>query len=526
MTALALAPPPLPTATADREAADKFNQICAQLQGAPTQTMTHSEVETLLEGEGRELLRRLLQAHLDERGPGTTSTPVVDAQGPRHTHQRVQERRLASLFGPVRVTRTGYGGGGQTSLHPLDAALNLPPERYSHPVRQGVAQAAAVTSFDEVVTQLRQHTGTAVPKRQAEVLAQRAAQDVAAFYEHPPAERVVAAPAATDLLVLSTDGKGLPLRAADLRPVTRAAAATRQHKLQQRCSRGEKRGSKRMGTVAAVSTSAPFVRPPEQILHELRADAQALPVERPRARDKRVWASVAQPPQEVIRQAFAEAQRRDPQRAQRWAVLVDGSGYQLKIVRLVARAYQVPPTIVLDFIHVCAYVWGAAWSLFAEGDAAAEKWVQTRLREILRGRSRQVAAGMRRRATRRGLSQKERQGVEKGANYLLKYRDYLHYDEYLAAGLPIATGVIEGACRQLVKDRMELTGARWRLAGAEAVLRLRSLRARGDGEAYGQFPLQQEYQRPQARHSAAGQVPELTTSPPPSNHHPHLRLVQ
>ena len=81
MRALALAPPPLPTTTAYREATEKFNQICAQLQGAPTQMMTHSELESLLESEGRELLRRLLQAHLDERGPGTTSTPVVDAQG-------------------------------------------------------------------------------------------------------------------------------------------------------------------------------------------------------------------------------------------------------------------------------------------------------------------------------------------------------------------------------------------------------------------------------------------------------------
>ena len=181
--------------------------------------------------------------------------------------------------------------------------------------------------------------------------------------------------------------------------------------------------------------------------------------------------------------------------------------------------------MVLDFIHVCEYVWGAAWSLFAEGDPAAEAWVQTRWREILRGRSSLVAAGMRRSATRRGLSAQERQGVEKCANYLRQYRDYLHYDEYLAAGLPIATGVIEGACRHLVKDRMELTGARWRLAGAEAVLRLRSLRARGDWEAYWQFHLQQEYQRHHARHYAAGHVPTLTSTAPPLKHHPHLRLV-
>ena len=108
-------------------------------------------------------------------------------------------------------------------------------------------------------------------------------------------------------------------------PVICVAAATRQHKLQQRCSRGEQRGSN--ASVAAVYTTAPFVRTPEQLLRELHAGAQALPVERPRPRAKRVWASVAQTPQEIIRQACAESQQRDPTQARRWAVLVDGSGY-------------------------------------------------------------------------------------------------------------------------------------------------------------------------------------------------------
>lgn len=526
MTALALARPGLPTAPAYLAATEKFNQICADLQSSATQTMTHSELENRLAKEGCELLRRLLQAHFDERGPGLSAVPVVDAEGRLHAAARLHTRHLESLFGTLEVTRTGYGGRGQSSLHPLDAALALPPERYSHGVRARVAQAAAQVSFDEAVTQLEEQTGAHVPKRQVEELVQRAAQDFAAFYEQEPDARAVVTSAPTDIVVLSSDGKGVPLRACDLRPVTRVAAAERQHKLRQRRSRGEKSGGKRMSTVASVYTSAPLVRTPEQILRELQPRAQDLPVERPRPQDKRVWASLAQTPQAVVRQAFAEAARRDPQHQQPWALLVDGSAYQLKIIHLVARQQQVQPTIVLDFMHVCEYVWGAAWSLFAEGDPAAEAWVQVRLREILRGRSSQVAAGMRRSATLRGLTAKERTGVDKCANYLRKYRAYLHYDEYLAAGLPIATGVIEGACRYLVKDRMELTGARWRLAGAEAVLCLRSLRASGDWEAYWTFHWQQEYQRHHARQYALGKVPALATNTPaPTNPHPHLRLV-
>ena len=112
------------------------------------------------------------------------------------------------------------------------------------------------------------------------------------------------------------------------------------------------------------------------------------------------------------------------------------------------------------------------------------------------------------------------------ANYLLKYADFLHYDAYLAAGFPIATGVIEGACRHLVKDRMEVTGARWRLQGAEAVLRLRSLWVSGDFETYWRFHLEQEHKRHHTARYAGGKVPRSTL---PSKHRTrgtHLRLIK
>ena len=115
--------------------------------------------------------------------------------------------------------------------------------------------------------------------------------------------------------------------------------------------------------------------------------------------------------------------------------------------------------------------------------------------QILKGKASEVAAGMRRAATLRQLSAPERKPVDTCADYLLKYRDMLHYDNYLAQGLPIATGVIEGACRHLVKDRMDITGARWRLNSAEAVLKLRSLHSSGDGDAYWDFHKAQELRR-------------------------------
>lgn len=206
-------------------------------------------------------------------------------------------------------------------------------------------------------------------------------------------------------------------------------------------------------------------------------------------------------------------------------VLVDGSCHQLRDLRVVARDYGVQVTIVLDFIHVCEDVWGTAWVFYREGDPAAEAWVRKRLLEILRGRSSLVAAGLRRSATRRGLSKQARAPLERCANYLLKNGAYLRYDEYLTAGLPIATGVIEGACRHLVKDRMELTGARWCLTGAEAVLRLRSLRSSGDFDQYWEFHLQQEHERHHRKRYAEGEIPELEASAKVDASNRRLRLV-
>src|SRR5439155_17859515 len=149
------------------------------------------------------------------------------------------------------------------------------------------------------------------------------------------------------------------------------------------------------------------------------------------------------------------------------------------------------------------------------------EWVLSRLREILRGKAVDVAAGMRRSATLRDLAEQDRAPVDKCANYLLDYKAYLHYDEYLRDGLPIASGVIEGACRHLVNDRLGITGAHWSVAGAEAILRLRALRSSGDLDAYWAFHERREYERNHADRYQ-GEVP-LPHSP---KARPALRLVK
>jgi hypothetical protein len=501
-----------------------FDDLTTRLAGAAAMQMTHGELERLLDKDGTELLRQLLQDHLDLRGPGEASTPVVGSGGITMPHARPRERRLKSIFGTVSASRLGYSAHGEGTLFPRDAELNLPVEVYSHGVQRRAAEEVTKASFEQAVGAIASTTGTAVPKRQMEEMAARAAADFDGFYETRSADSRREAARSGPILALSTDGKGIVMRPESLREATRKAAEKRDHKMSKRLSRGEKRNCKRMAQVATVFTIAAFVRRPEDIVTDLRPvrDTDAA-VARPRPENKRVWASVAKPPEEVIEAMFQEALRRDPAGDKRWVALVDGNPTQLALIKKAAKQHGVQPTIVLDVIHVLEYLWDAAFALHGEGSPTTQRWVSERLLEILRGKSSDVAAGMRRSATLRGMKAKDRAAVDNCADYLLKYRRYLHYDEYLAAGLPIATGVIEGACRHLVKDRMDITGACWGLETAEAVLKLRSLRASGDFDDYWSFHEDAEYLRNHLTNYQG--APPATVLPLKHRGRAHLRLV-
>ncbi len=173
---------PCPVSNPFAAADQYYAKIAGFLGSEEARQVKHSELERQLEGMGRELLRKLLQAHLDMRGSGKAVEPVRDAAGTTLTPTPVHERSLESIFGEVEVARTGYRATGTPSLHPLDGALNLPPEKYSLEVRRRVAIEAAKSSFDEGVKTLEVYTGAHVPKRQFEELVMRAAQDFEAFY--------------------------------------------------------------------------------------------------------------------------------------------------------------------------------------------------------------------------------------------------------------------------------------------------------------------------------------------------------
>ncbi len=480
----------------------RFEQVCCFMGGEGASSLTHGELEARLNADVRELVRQLYQDHLDLRSSREERlADLIDIKGNRRGSVEVGHvRALQTIFGEVSVTRLAYRRRGEENLYPSDAALNLPEELHSHGLRELAAIESARGSFEEATEAIRRATGVGCAKRQVELLAARSVVDFEAFYEN--ASRVQADQG--EVLVLSADGKGIVMRPDALRPATAKAAGKATAKLKTRLSKGEKRNRKRLAEVGAVYDVTPVVRAPDDIIG--RTDnTERTPA--PKAANKWLTASVVNDAASVISAVFDEAQRRDPEHRRSWIALVDGAKHQIDCINVEAKARGVEVSIICDFIHVLEYLWSSAWSFFPEGDSAAEAWVAEKALAVLRGQASTVAASIRRKATCLGLDPRARESADRCANYLLAKRNYLNYRKALEEGWPIASGVIEGACRHLVKDRLDLTGARWGLNGAEAILKLRALRSNGDFDEYWRFHLDRERHRVHETSYADGRIP-------------------
>jgi hypothetical protein len=462
--------------------------------------MSHVDVSQRI----REALARIgstaLQGYLDKLFDDEKDEVALWPR-PKGSEVRPRERDLETEFGRVKVRRHGYKLAGESAARfPMDGVLNLPAELYALPLREWVAKEASVGSYDRTVEQIEAITSGHVPKRQSEALAVRAATDFDAFYEmrNPAANDALSA---TALQVLSIDSKGVTMRPEALRQAARKEAeATTPRRGDPMAPRKARRGDKRMAVVAAVWEQERLVRTADDVLERLGRDPKGRkrkprPVRAPKPMNKRLWASVKDSHLIAVEKMFDEAARRNPQQGRDTVVLVDGDEHQLGNIVAEARTRRVRVTIVLDVIHVLHYVWTIA-EVLCDGNAQdAEAWTARTLEQLLTKHPLDVVAHIRQTRTLRGIDGVDRDKVDDAIEYLRKNSVYIHYARFLAQGMPIATGVIEGACRHLVQDRMAITGARWGLEGAEAVLKLRAIRSSGDWTAYWSFHVARERAR-------------------------------
>ena len=471
-------------------------------------SVTLDAMEVLVTGRGRELLRGLVQLALDTQAgrevrlPGVTGEDGVERTRAEPGHGRP----VVTLLGEVRVRRIGYRSGvkGVLSLFPRDAVLNLPPCEYSWALQRLAERYCRSVSYEQGHEFVLAATGVSVGKRQLEQIVVAAAADAERFYRDR-----AAVPAAGEQepagepgpgqgqgpLALSADGKGVAMLPEARRRRTRAPEQ-KVRTFDKRAGTGEKKGCKRMaetGAVFDVAVPDGPARTPEQVMRPDPGSGK----KPPRAQNRWYACDITAGRDVTIGKVFAEADRRDPDHRRTWIALVDGDNYQLGLFQAAAAARGVTLAVVIDFIHVLEYLWKAAWCFHPPRDPAMEDWVIAQALDILHGRTGEVITRIQALAAEHPPKPggEHAKIIRKTLSYLQNKQAFMDYPRALAEGWPIATGVIEGACRHLVADRMGITGARWGLEGAQAILWLRAIAASGDTSAYWDWHITQERQR-------------------------------
>jgi hypothetical protein len=471
----------------------------ARLALAAGGAVTLAEMELAVSEQGREILRGVVQLGLDAQAAAEVRlAAVAGADGvPRARAERGHSLTVVTTLGAVRVRRIAYRSGvkGAGSLFPRDAVLSLPPCGYSWQLQRLAVMFARSGSYGQARELLLAVTGVSVGKRQLEQLTVAAAADAERFGQDRPRQDGPRPEQGLAPLVISADGKGVAMRP-EARRRTSVAPGRRVRNFEHRRGTGEK-GHKRMAETGCVFDAAVPDGPPRTPESVMRPDPdpRARPAA-PAAVNRWYACDITAGRDVTIGKAFDEAARRDPGRARTWIALVDGDIYQLGLVQAQAAARGVTVTILVDFIHVLEYLWKAAWCFHEPRDPAMEDWVTGQGLDILHGRVAEVTARIRQLAEDQPPKGTEHAKIiRKTLHYLQAKQPWMDYPTALASGWPIATGVIEGACRHLVQDRMGITGARWGLQGAQAMLWLRAIAASGDLDTYWTWHIQQEHQR-------------------------------
>src|SRR3954466_13049576 len=471
-----------------------FWSVVEQMQHAADQQQPIHQVEETLFRNLLGIGRALLQAFVEMAGTGDVGpTLTVAGEAPSAPDQelprldRPHTRPYLSIFGEIPIARTCYGHDGVEAA-PLDARLHLPQRRYSYLLQQWLGSFVVDDAHAEAVRELGTILGLEITVRASEDLNREQASDVVVFQDRLP---VPDAAEEGPLLVVTADCKGVPLVRKAL-PPEKATDAPSPAPAKPRRGKGEKANKKKMAAVGAVYTIEPFVRTADDVIDEvMRKEAGA---RRPRPQNKRVRAELLVGKVALFLWLADEVIRRNPRGRKPVIFLSDGE----QALHDRQGEYLPEGTIcILDLFHVLERLWKVAWCLFEEKSQkrAAHQWVEERLKRLLEGKVDSVIRGLRYQATQHGLKGQKRKTVRDAADYFERNRARMKYDAYLAAGYPIGSGVVEGACRHLVKDRLERTGMRWLPSGAQAMLDLRATYLNGEWEDFWIFHVVQEDER-------------------------------
>jgi hypothetical protein len=473
----------MPQERALLKAQGQLQEMMTFVEAAATEGQRIDLVERELFSQLLALGHSLLEAFVAAQGDGDAGAELP-ADG--HTVRRLDRervRRYLSIFGELAIERYVYARreGQAIERAPLDERLGLPAGEFSYVLEDWLERLCAKESFHEATSDLRNLLGLSPSDRAAEQMNQRMAECAEQFqlqHAAPPAEEEA------EILVATADGKGVPMR----RPLEERV----HHPPRRR--KGEKANKKQMAYVGAVYTIDRFRRTADDVVDEIARKERS--GERPVPQYKQVWAEMTRT---VEGQACTGRERlfvemaiacheRDPTRNKTLVCLMDGE------VALwdAQRQWLSRAVCILDLFHVLERLWQVAHVFHREGSCDALEFVAHHLRQLLEGKVGYVIGHFKRLRDQHGLRGAARSTVTTVIHYYENNRCHMRYDEYLAAGYPIGSGVAEGACRHLVKDRMEGTGMRWTLDGAQAMLHLRAIYLNGRWDEFVEYRIENE----------------------------------
>jgi len=463
-----------------QDAQTDFEKMLNFVKGEEARTATADHIERGLFKMLLALGAKLLTVFFVMRSEGCSRQAIQRADGQTLPYQRDTRREYFSIIGKVEVFRPYFYRRGIGGEIPLDAELSLGEDCYSDLVREISEYLGVESVYHKTSAILARLLGLSLSTRVVEANLAADAMDVEGYYVQKPAPLPGSE---AEILVIQADGKGVPmiLEQAEEEPV--------------RLGKGEKRGHKKEAIVTSVYTIAPKVRTPEEVVASLfKEDTLSLEEKKAlqhiRPQNKYLWATLDG--KDLALECLSQqVERRKGGHIQHQVALCDGcEALQSRVAR------QFPDfTLVLDFIHANEYLWDVANSLFGETNPERLGWMKAHTLQILSGQTQSVLAEFQSLLLAKETSSTLRTQLEKTAHYFERNLPSMDYQTYLAKGWPIASGVIEGACRHFVKDRCELSGMRWSQAGAENLLHLRAVAENDDWDAYHVFRREKRHTR-------------------------------
>jgi hypothetical protein len=461
-----------------------FGELQACVRTAAEEGRAIHEIERELWGCLLRLGRASLGQFLTLVGTGDVGETLTLSDGEECRRlAQAHERRYVSIFGEFRIQRVVYGcrEGQKIECVPLDNRLQLPESAFSYLLQDWDQSLCVEQAFGQARTTVARILGLTQSVDSLEHMNEGMAKLATTFVLNQPTPKEEG-----EVLVLSADQKGIVMRRPADAPVPKA------HR-----TKGDKASRKRMATVGTVYSVDRYRRTPEEVVAALFRDGPE-PSARPKPQHKEVWASLPrdETPGSGTEMVFAwmvgELCLRGRGKGKPLVFVSDGQE-----ALWAAREDWLPERTVnvLDLLHVTPRLWKAAHAFHREGSPEVEEFVRVRLLRVLQGKAAGVIRGLREMATKRALAGARKKTIREVCAYLEQNLERMRYDEYLTAGYPIASGAVEGACRHLVKDRMERAGMHWTIPGAQAMLDVRSIYVSGHWEEYQIYRIERETDR-------------------------------